>query len=601
MSANTNIRVTELDFSAIKANFRAYLASLPEYADYNFEGSNFSVLMDLLAYNTHYNSFYQNMVANETFLDTGLLRDSIVSRAKELSYVPTSTKGAQSTVSITIDPTPSTPVSITVPRGTKFTTTANDVTYTFQTETDYTIVPVGGAYVGTGIEIYEGVETTERFTVSTASKYVISNPNVDISSLSVTVQNSNSDISTSTFSRATDTNEVNQLSKVYFLQEVENFKYEVYFGDGILGKGLTNGNIVKLRYRISNGSLLNGANTFTSASAISGFSDVTVTATAAASGGAERESIDSIKFNAPKNYEIQNRLVTARDYERFILNQNPDISAISVWGGEDNDPPKYGQIFVSAKPSTGTTLSTARKASIIAAIKQKDFISNSVEIVDPTYIYVNVTSNVKYNPAQTTLTDGQVKTVVLTSISSYNTSQLSTFGKAFRLSRLSRTIDNSNDAILSNDTTFTLEIRQKVSTTLADTYTLEFGTPIDLQYPGHFNRVSSSAFTYSGNTCYLNDNGYGIIRIYYLNDLAEKVYVDNEAGTVNYATGEVVLTNFLPTSVNTVTNIPNELKITIVPSYKDISPTQRRIISIGTSTINISQESDDIALVSGNY
>lgn len=601
MSANTNIRVTELDFSVIKNNIKTYLRSKPQFTDYNFEGSNLSVLLDILAYNTHYNAFYLNMIANETFLDTALLRESVVSRSKELGYVPTSTTGSQATISLTIDPSPATPVSITVPRGTKFTTTANNVTYTFQTETDYTVVPVDGVYENDEVEIFEGIETTEQYNVTTTSRYVISNPNVDISSLRVTVQASNTDISTVTYSLADDINEVNQQSKVYFLQETENLKYEVYFGDGIIGKELVVGNIVKLRYRIAYGSLLNGANTFSSVAAISGYSDVTTTIVDAASGGAERETIDSIKFNAPKQFEIQNRLVTSRDYERMIINENPDISAISVWGGEDNDPPHYGTVFVSAKPSSGNFLSRARKESIISSVKKRDFIGNSIEIVDPKYIYINVTSSVSYNPSQTIKTDGQIKTAVATAIDSYNTSQLSTFGKSFRLSRLARTIDNADNSILSNDVSFTLEIRQKISSTNRDSYTIDFGTAIDNQYAGHFDRVSSSSFVLDGQTCYLNDDGYGKIRIYYLDDSSEKIYVDADAGTLDYETGKIVLIDFFPDSVNNVTGVAQELAVNMISRNKDVTPLQNRIMQIGTSTIYVTKDNDENALISGNY
>ncbi len=595
MAANTNLSITELDFGLIKSNLKAYLQQQSKFTDYNFNGSNISVLLDVLAYNTHYNAFYVNMIGNEMFLDTAILRESVVSRAKELGYVPASARGPDASLLVTInDARPTSPASITIPRGTKFTTSANGQTYVFQTDTDFAISAFSNGTANlysTTVKVFEGVESTEQITVTATSKYIISNPTVDLASLLVTVQGSSSDLSTFPYSLATDINTVNENSRVYFLQEVEGGKFEVYFGDGVIGKELLVGNIVKLRYRTTNGALLNGANTFSGPSTISGFTSITIKTTIAAASGADQESIDSIKFNAPKQFEVQNRAVTSRDYERIIVKNYPEIVSISVWGGEDNVPPVYGKVFVSARPSTGENLSNSKKESIKATLSSINLLTTTVEFVDPTYIYANITSTVRYNPNATPKTDGQMITTISNSITNYFNTQLGQFGKGLRLSRLSRFIDNAETSVLSNDTTLQLELRSKsISLSKKNTYTFTFNQEV---VPGS---LTSSQFTLDSQNVFLDDNSSGIVRAYFLDTDGNKNLITSNSGTIDYDTGTVTLTSFLPSSI-----LNNILSVRVSTVKKDIIPTLTEIIIIGSKTILVVKEVDELALTSGSF
>jgi hypothetical protein len=595
MAANTNLSITELDFGLIKSNLKAYLQQQSKFTDYNFNGSNISVLLDVLAYNTHYNAFYVNMIGNEMFLDTAILRESVVSRAKELGYVPASARGPDASLLVTInDARPTSPASITIPRGTKFTTSANGQTYVFQTDTDFAISAFSNGTANlysTTVKVFEGVESTEQITVTATSKYIISNPTVDLSSLLVTVQGSSSDLSTFPYSLATDINTVNENSRVYFLQEVEGGKFEVYFGDGVIGKELLVGNIVKLRYRTTNGALLNGANTFSGPSTISGFTSITIKTTIAAASGADQESIDSIKFNAPKQFEVQNRAVTSRDYERIIVKNYPEIVSISVWGGEENVPPVYGSVFVSARPSTGENLSNSKKESIKATLSSINLLTTTVEFVDPTYIYANITSTVRYNPNATPKTDGQMITTISNSITNYFNTQLGQFGKGLRLSRLSRFIDNAETSVLSNDTTLQLELRSKsISLSKKNTYTFTFNQEV---VPGS---LTSSQFTLDSENVFLDDNSSGIVRAYFLDTDGNKNLITSNSGTIDYDTGTVTLTSFLPSSI-----LNSILSVRVSTVKKDIIPTLTEIIIIGSKTILVVKEVDELALTSGSF
>ena len=595
MAANTNLSITELDFGLIKSNLKAYLQKQSKFTDYNFDGSNISVLLDVLAYNTHYNAFYVNMIGNEMFLDTAILRESVVSRAKELGYVPASARGPDASLTVTInDARPTSPASITIPRGTKFTTSANGQTYVFQTDTDFAISAFSNGTANlysTTVKVFEGVESTEQITVTATSKYIISNPTVDLASLLVTVQGSSSDLSTFPYSLATDINTVNENTRVYFLQEVEGGKFEVYFGDGVIGKELLVGNIVKLRYRTTNGALLNGANTFSGPSTISGFTSITIKTTIAAASGADQESIDSIKFNAPKQFEVQNRAVTSRDYERIIVKNYPEIVSISVWGGEDNVPPVYGKVFVSARPSTGENLSNSKKESIKSTLSSINLLTTTVEFVDPTYIYANITSTVRYNPNATAKTDGQMITTISNSITNYFNTQLGQFGKGLRLSRLARYIDNADTSVLSNDTTLQLELRSKsISLSKKNTYTFTFNQEV---VPGS---LISSQFTLDSQNVFLDDNSSGIVRAYFLDADGNKNLITSNSGTIDYDTGTVTLTSFLPSSI-----LNSILSVRVDTVKKDIIPTLTEIIIIGSKTILVVKEVDELALTSGSF
>ena len=373
MAEITKLNITDLDFDSIKNNLRDYFGSQTEFSDHDFEGSAISVMLDILAYNTYYNSYYVNMLASESFLDSAQLRDSVVSRASMLGYTPQSVTGAKANVAITITPGDS-PASITIDKDTQFTSSVNGTSYTFCTANSTTITPVDGVYTATGVTLAQGIPLTFRYTANTANteqKFLLPNANTDTDSLTVTIQESATDTNTSVYSKATDITTVNSTSNVYFLSEHTAGQYKVEFGDGVLGRKPITGNIVLLKALVSEGDDCNGANTFSAAGTVGGYSTVSVAVSNAASGGSDKESLESIKFNAPKTYETQNRAVTTDDYKKIVEAEVSGLDSVSVWGGQDHSTPTYGTVFISAKPTGATSLSTSQISEIKAGFIAK--------------------------------------------------------------------------------------------------------------------------------------------------------------------------------------------------------------------------------------
>ena len=365
--ASNKLSVSELDFDNIKANLKTFLQGQSEFQDYDFEGSGFAVLLDLLAYNTHYLGFNANMLANEMYLDSADIRKNIVSLAKMLGYTPNSCRASNATLSIRINNVPTGTTSIAMDKGTVFTTSVNGTTYEFVTNQNYTIQPEAGVYNFSNVKIYEGTLVTFKYTVDTSDvdqRFIIPSANADTSTLKVSVQNSVSDTTTTTYSLATSLSDLTSTSKVYFLQEVEDNKFEVYFGDGVLGQSLSDGNIVILEYVVTNKTDANGASAFTLSSDIDGFSNVTITTTTNAANGAEAQTKESIRYNAPLQYSAQDRAVTSSDYETIVKTVYPNAQSVSAWGGEDDEEPQYGVVKIAIKPISGSTLTTATKEDI---------------------------------------------------------------------------------------------------------------------------------------------------------------------------------------------------------------------------------------------
>lgn len=590
MAANSAINVTSLDFDAIKASMKTYIASKPEFTDYNFEGSTISMLLDLLAYNTYQNAFYTSMVGNEMFLDSALLRDSVVSRAKMLGYVPRSARGASTTLSVTVTPTGA-PESVTVAKNTEFTATIDGETYKFVTPAAYSLSS-NDDYAGT-ITITQGRPVTHRFTVNSNApvRYILPNENVDTTSITVDVQTSASDVSSTRYNLASDITEVQANSAVYFLQEVEDNQYEVTFGDGVIGKSPVDSNIVIANYRICEGSDGNDISSFTEPSTLGGFSTFTTTVNAATSGGANNETIESIKFNAPKNYETQNRAVLAEDYKRLILRDNGDVQSISVWGGEENEPPIYGKVYISIKPTVGNTISSQRKTEITTELKKYNVLSIDPEFVDATFLYIRPTIDVRYNSKSTTLTGGEVQTKVLNAITNFETTKLSTFdNKTFRYSQFVKTIDDADSSVVSNLTTIQIEKRFVPSLTNSTTYNVSFSNTLNNPHLGHRYAISSSAFTIQGRTAYFDDDGSGNLRIYYITDSNTRVYTNETAGTVNYSTGLVTINSFLPTAF-----VGSSISLFADPADDDINAIRNQILLIAGA--NVTLIDDDTTLI----
>jgi hypothetical protein len=393
----SQLRIAELDFDQIKSNLKTFLTAQTSFTDYDFEGSNLSSLLDVLAYNTHYNAYLANMVLNEMFLDSAIKRSSAVSIAKHLGYTPTSARGAVADIDVVVTSPTGLPTSLTMDRYTQFTTVIDGTTYTFATTEDMTSLRSGLTYTFNDVSVVEGTIQNFNYIVSdnsTEIKYVLPSASIDTTTLQVSVQTSPSDLTSTVYTLATDITGLDGTSKIFFLEQNSQERYEINFGDGIIGKQLTKGNIVKLQFIVTSGAVANVSGTtvqsFSALSSIGGSTSVAVTVNSNSTGGADEETITSIKYNAPKVNATGNRLVTASDYEALLSARYPNFESISVWGGEDNDPPIYGKVIISIKPFNGLTVSDTTKNNIILdTLRSKKALAIQPEFVDPTFYFVN--------------------------------------------------------------------------------------------------------------------------------------------------------------------------------------------------------------------
>ena len=600
MATNTQgkIEITDLDFDTVKSNFKTFLSQQTQFSDYNFEGSGMSVLMDLLAYNTHYLAFHANMLANEMFIDSAVTRASAVSHAKALGYTPSSMKSSNATVNITVSNVPTSQSSLTMAAGTIFTTTVNDIGYQFVTISDATATSDTGIFTFSEVKIYEGTRVNYNYTVDSSNleqQFIIPSSAVDTSTLLVNVQNSVSDTTTITYTLNNDYNTLNSTSTKYFLQEVEAGRFEVYFGDGIVGKKPADGNIISLNYVVTNGDEADGANAFVADSTIGGYTDIAITTVSASGGGSPAETVDSIKFNAPLKYAAQGRAVTPDDYKSIIPSVYSNIKSVQVWGGEDNDPPIYGRVYISIRPNTGSSLTTSTKNSIVSSLKPYNIASVTPVIVDPETLLLELTTTVKYNSTLTEKTQSDIRALAQTTISTFNSNNLQKFDSVFRHSNLLRSLDDSDQSVLSS--TVAVKLKRNITPTLnaATKYTIKFNNAAYHPTAAHSQTVvESSGFYLSGNTNlqYIDDDGSGNIRTFYLLGGTTKTITDANAGTVNYNTGEVVLTSFNFTSV---VNANGTVSVTIKPDSNDVVPVRNQVIEIDTVNSSTSAVVDTYA------
>jgi len=484
------LRVTELDFDTIKENLKTFLNQQSEFTDYDFEGSGLNILLDLLAYNTHYQAYYLNMVANESFLDTALLRDSVVSQAKTLGYVPYSRKAPRALLNFTVNTASSTASTLSIPKGFRFLSEQIDgVSYGFVTLSETTVQKSNNDFTFLNLPIHEGQLVNYLFTHSEATnpKQVFTLPDTDIdsSTISVTVQPNSSNTEIFVYSLATDASNTQTTSEVFYLQEGKNRQYQIYFGNNIIGKKLSDGSLVGVNYLVTNGDTANKANNFVATETLTDSlgtvqTDFIINPVNAASGGAERESVDEIKFSAPLQFTTQNRLVTYKDYESYIKKNYPSIDSVSVWGGEDEVPPIYGTVFVSLKPKQDYYISEAEKQRIIdEIIKPKAIVAVNTIIRDPEFLYLLVSSNVLYNPKKTTLTQDQLKLTIRNAILSYKSQYLDKFDSTLILSKLQDDIDSVDlNSILGSEVSIRVQKRFKPTLGESKPYTIIFNVPL---------------------------------------------------------------------------------------------------------------------------
>jgi len=599
----TKLDISQLDFDGIKDNLKTFLSQQDEFTDYDFEGAGMNILLDVLAYNTHYLGYNANMLANEMYLDSADQRTSVVSLAKQVGYTPKSVTSSKATIDVLVNNASGS--SITMSRGTQFTTSVDGTNYAFVNNADVSITPVDGVYKFSSLDIFEGTYLNFKYTANTSDtdqRFIIPNDNVDTTTLTVKIQESASDSTTNTYTLAGGITGLDSTSQVYFLQEIEDGRYEVYFGDGVLGKAVADGNIVILDYITCNRAEPNGATTFTLSGSIGNFSNVTITTLNNAANGSGPESIKSIKINAPRDYSAQDRAVTAEDYKVLVKSLYANAQSVQVYGGEDAAVPDYGKVYISVKAKSGSNLTELTKANLVKSLKSFAVASVTPVIIDPETTFITLTTTFKYDSSLTTKDVSTLETNVINAISNYNTDTLENFTGMFRYSEVLKTIDGADSSILSNITK--VKMYKFITPTLnsALKYTLSFNNAFYNPHSGHASGmggvVSSTGFKFnddsSTNEHFLDDDGAGNIRVYYLSGTT-RIYTNSTFGTINYTTGELILTSANITSISNVDGAAStQIRVTVQPDSNDVVPVRNQVLSIDTANSTFTASVDEI-------
>ena len=601
---SSQVNITDLDFDDIASNLKEYLKGQSTLKDYNFEGSNISLLIDLLAYSSHVSAFNANMVASELFLDTAQIRKNVVSRAKEIGYTPTSATASMATIDLQVN-NPliggEVPTSLTLNRGHKFKTSYDGSVFPYVLLESKTISPLDGIFKFENLKLYQGTMNSDIFAYNGQiqnQRFSLSEELVDTDSITVTVQSTGG--GSSSWAKSEDISGVDKDSKVWYVQENDQGLFEVYFGDGVISAEPLDGDTITISYLVTNATHTEGANIFTMSDSIGGNSDVTITTKTASSGGKDKEDIESIRFAASKFYTSQNRLVTVDDYKSKLQTLYPGADSISVWGGEDNDPPQYGKIFIAIKPSQNVNkLTSSEKTLLRDKMRRLNMLTVRPEIVDADVIEILVTCNFKFNPRATTKTVSELETLVRAAIITHDSTYLSGFDSIFRHSVLATDIDNAESSILSNITT--VKLRKTISPTLGQSkgYEVEFGDGNKFYNPhlGHNKHgggiTTTTGFKVSGftDTFFFDDDGEGNLRRYSLSG-SERVYADSQAGTVDYTNGKITVNgiNILETS-----NTDDTIHFTVKPNSNDAVAFRSNLLDINSSLIDVTGATDTIA------
>ena len=601
---SSQVNITDLDFDDIASNLKEYLKGQSTLKDYNFEGSNISLLIDLLAYSSHVSAFNANMVASELFLDTAQIRKNVVSRAKEIGYTPTSATASMATIDLQVN-NPliggEVPTSLTLNRGHKFKTSYDGSVFPYVLLESKTISPLDGIFKFENLKLYQGTMNSDIFAYNGQiqnQRFSLSEELVDTDSITVTVQSTGG--GSSSWAKSEDISGVDKDSKVWYVQENDQGLFEVYFGDGVISAEPLDGDTITISYLVTNATHTEGANIFTMSDSIGGNSDVTIITKTASSGGKDKEDIESMRFAASKFYTSQNRLVTVDDYKSKLQTLYPGADSISVWGGEDNNPPQYGKIFIAIKPSQNVNkLTSSEKTLLRDKMRRLNMLTVRPEIVDADVIEILVTCNFKFNPRATTKTASELETLVRAAIITHDSTYLSGFDSIFRHSVLATDIDNAESSILSNITT--VKLRKTISPTLGQSkgYEIEFGDGNKFYNPhlGHNKHgggiTTTTGFKVSGftDTFFFDDDGEGNLRRYSLSG-SERVYADSQAGTVDYTNGKITVNgiNILETS-----NTDDTIHFTVIPNSYDSVAYRSNLLDINTSLISVTGATDSIA------
>lgn len=601
---SSQINTTDQDFDDIVSNIKSYLKGQELFKDYNFEGSTMSVLIDMLAYASHIGAINTNIAASEMFLDSAQLRKNVVSRAKDLGFVPASEKASAAYINmqmdnvVNADGTIPTPSDMILSRGQQFTTIYDNVAYNFVCTSSITPTRSNKSFNWNNIEIVQGQYVTDQFVFDSQiknSKFVLSNERVDKSKLVVTVISNGVE---ETYVDAKSVSTISSSSKVFYTQENEEGFVEFYFGDGVLGNQLLDGDIINAVYVVVDIEHAEGAKRFTLTQPINGFISATITTVTEATGGTEKESIDSIKFKATKFYTSQNRLVTLNDYKAKVSEYYPNADAVAVWGGEDNDPPDYGKVFLSLKPQNSDYLSEFEKADVIKKLNALNMVTVKPVIVDADIVKILVTTVFKYDSRATQLSIGEMKSVVRAAIVNFDNTNLSNFDSIFRHSKLVKAIDESEGSILSNSTNIRLRKSQQVELNKQKGLEIKFGNGFYHPHDGH-NKAGGGILLTSGfkvqgdsvNDHFFDDDGSGKIRRYVLAS-GVRTIKDYEAGTIDYGTGKITIDAI---TITGTTNSDTSIDFTVLPSSNDVVAVRGSLIDISVDDINVDGEVDTIA------
>ncbi len=596
-------QVNALEFYEIKAQIKDFLKSQSQFSDYDFEGSSLTVLLDVLAYNTYYTAVNANLAVNEGFLETAVLRENVVKLARLLGYTPKSARSATTTVDISVQTVFPYPLTVTMAAGLVLNFTGldnNNFVFSLPNDSTVSVDSLTGIATFKNVVLSEGLFLTDTFVRNTneRQRFILTNPNADTSSMIVKVT---SGTIQERYLQATDITKIDSTSKVYFLEESELGVPEVLFGDGVIGKNLEDGDVVEVKYTTSSGSSANGLKVFENIGTFrdnalnSITSGITITVLSFPDGGAAEESTESIKFSAPKFYSAFGRAVSTQDYEAIVPQIYPNVGSIACYGGEEAEPPQYGKVFLAIKPKNADKLSLSEKNSVLKKLREYSVAAIQPTIIDPSILYVDLVSFVYYNPNITRRDASQVKNVVLNALTVLNNSgEYNKFGGKFKFSKVQKIIDDSEKSITSNITR--VSMRKNVSVTLNArvNYNICYGNRINQQTSTEPS-VSSSGFKIVGddiNTYYLNDDGAGTLRLYYVKGTGEFEYVDGLWGTVDYDMGDIVINDLIIQSTN-ITN--NQLQISAIPKSNDLVSLRETYLTIGIDNTSVSVVEDTIS------
>ena len=600
-SANSELQVSQTDFDTIKESFKEFVKNKTEFTDYNFEGSTLNQLLNVMSYNTYMNSFYTNMAVNEGFLDTAQIRANVVSNAKKQGYLPYSASAAKATIRVSFASTTNLE-DILIPSGSKFKGTKDGVVYNFHTIQDYSC-PHNGVNFQTTIDIYEGTPVTQTFVYSDEVQYYeILNSNVDLATLEVSVRETSSSSNRNVYTRMVDLTEITSESEVYFIQENYKERYEIYFGDDVLGKKLTNGNIITISYLATNGSIANDIRSFQSVGysgvsqdGTSQYSTVLVETLNTPVQGSEKEGIESIRFNSKHFHNIQNRFVTKNDYTYFIKNKFPFVDSIKVWGGEEHDPPLFGKVIISIRPKDGYVLSPTTKDTIKKELLTRNVMTIEPLFVDPSYLFINPKIFVRYDQKKTILDGGSVYNKISQAVRDFESVSLSNFGEFFKYSSFVNAIESVDKSIESTETTVTLEKRMTPVLGSTLSYKFTFSNELYNPYEGFKGCISSTSFktNTNSNDLFLDDDGLGKLRLFYVNSIGQNVYVNEDAGTVDYQTGQLALK-----AIKFVSFKGNEIRFFAKPSRLNFYPIRNQILLLSYPELSLFDVNTDQLLSS---